>query len=108
MSNLPEDNFEIVETTFVSEPDDQEEYIPMEVGDTIKIELSLPFTTPFSPNNTSYWVKVGNEVSVLPGESADEAADRAQEIALGTLFNTADRYRAILTQRTRNTIKKNI
>ena len=72
-------------------------YTPIAVteGDTFRIELTLPF----SENSQTHWVKTASEIAVLPGETADDTADRAQEIALGLLFNTADRYKAILQQR---------
>jgi hypothetical protein len=74
-----------------------EEYEPIEVtvGDTFSVKLSHPFTF----DSRQEWVTVEGVVSALPEETADDTADRVQEIALGLLFNTTDRYKAILQQR---------
>ena len=78
-------------------PEAEEEYMPLAItpGDTIKVELTLPVNF----NGQTHWVKTGNEIAALPEETADDTCDRATDIALGTLFNAADRFKAILTAR---------
>ena len=79
------------------EVQEEDEYTPLAItpGDAIKVELTMPV----SFNGQTHWVKTGNEIAALPMETADDACDRATDIALGTLFNAADRFKAILTAR---------
>lgn len=71
------------------------EPIPMQPGDTLRIELTFPIPK----NGQHLWVKVAPEIAALPGETAEDVLDRAQEIALSTLFSTADRFELIADER---------
>lgn len=71
---------------------------PTTPGDTYRVELTMPV----SQNGQTYWVKVGEEIAALPGETADDASARASDIALINLFNTANQFEDLLEARRRN------
>lgn len=77
--------------------EDTEEYdsIPISPQDTITVKLTHTFIV----GGQTQWATAEANISALTDETSDEVSERAQAIALGTVFQAADNLSAIIDER---------
>jgi len=77
-----------------NEYDDDDVYTPIPISDGDKITVKVTHT--FLVNGQTQWATAEANIAVLPEETSDEASERAQAIALGTAFQTAENLATII------------